>query len=494
MAALTRALLLLLVVLGAPGAVRAVPEEMSRDEIIDLAVSGVDYSYWWGNGCWRLDGTQHGSCSGSCPDCTHSGSYGADCSGYAAKVWQVPSPSPVTTCSHPYSTEDFTCSETWWDPISRDDLERGDAASYRTGGCPGSGGHIVIYESGDPWGSLWTYEARGCSYGIVHNTRTLSDSYRAIRRQNLGGPTCVPAAEACNGADDDCDGSTDEDLARSCGTDEGACAAGTEWCAEGAYGPCEGEIGPTDEVCEGSVDENCDGMTDEGCDCTAGATRPCGTDEGACAAGLEECDAGGWWGPCVGSVEPAGEECNAVDDDCDGVTDEEIARPCGTDEGACVAGTETCAEGAFGPCQGAIGPTDEVCEGAVDENCDGATDEGCSCEYGATRACGTEEGACTRGLQACAAEGLWGPCVGGVGPVAETCNGIDDDCDGTTDEEGCGADAGDGGRDAPPDGADPGLAGGCDCRLASRPPAGPPLVLLLASLVAARLRRRHMRG
>ncbi|NMC70482.1 MAG: VCBS repeat-containing protein [Myxococcales bacterium] len=195
--------------LGVPAVAAADPAEMTRDEIIRLAVSGVGYSYWWGNGCWRTDGTQHGSCSGSCPSCTHTGSYGADCSGFAAKVWQVPSPSPVSTCAHPYSTWHFTCTETWWTAIARGSLQKGDCASYRVDGCPGSGGHIVVWERGDPWGSMWTYEARGCSYGIVHNSRTLSSSYRAIRRARLTSG-CVPAAEVCNGDDDDCDGSTDE--------------------------------------------------------------------------------------------------------------------------------------------------------------------------------------------------------------------------------------------------------------------------------------------
>ncbi len=199
----------LLVLLGPALPAAAAPATMTREEILDLAISGVGYSYWWGNGCWRTDGAQHGSCSGNCPNCSHSGSYGADCSGYAAKVWQVPSPSAVSSCAHPYSTWHFTCTETWWDAISRGNLQGGDAASYRSGGCPGDGGHIVVFDRGDPWGSMWTYEARGCSYGIVHNSRTLTSSYRAIRRQRLGA-SCTPTTEVCNGQDDDCDGQTDE--------------------------------------------------------------------------------------------------------------------------------------------------------------------------------------------------------------------------------------------------------------------------------------------
>ena len=31
--------------------------------------------------------------------------------------------------------------------------------------------------------------------------------------------------------------------------------------------------------------------------------------------------------------------------------------------------------------------------------------------------------------------GLWGPCMGATNPIPETCDGVDEDCDGRTDEE-----------------------------------------------------------
>ncbi|MBW2703581.1 MAG: hypothetical protein JRF33_22415 [Deltaproteobacteria bacterium] len=171
-----------LIFLLAPSAMAA-PEPMSRQEILDLASSAVGYSYWWGKGCWRSDGADQGSCSGSCPSCTHTGSYGADCSGFAAKCWQVPGPSPLTTNAHPYNTGAFRYSSYHWEQITRADALAGDCMVYRNDG--NTGGHIVVYDGGDPWGNLWTYEARGCSYGIVHNLRTLSSAYVAIQRDNL---------------------------------------------------------------------------------------------------------------------------------------------------------------------------------------------------------------------------------------------------------------------------------------------------------------------
>ena len=166
---------------GTPtGPTPTMPGEVSQ--MFTLARSAVGYSYYWGHGSWGTDGRDHGSCSGSCPGCTHTGRYGADCSGFVAKVWQIPSPSPVTTDRHPYSTYNFVNSTTHWSRVNRASLRPGDALTYNTNGA----GHIVLFESGsDPWGSVWVYEARGCATGIVHNLRTIGSNYVAIRREGL---------------------------------------------------------------------------------------------------------------------------------------------------------------------------------------------------------------------------------------------------------------------------------------------------------------------
>ena len=156
------------------------PPEVSQ--MFSLARSAVGYSYYWGHGSWGLDGANHGSCSGSCPSCSHSGSYGADCSGFVAKVWQIPSASPVTVDRHPYSTYNFVNDHTHWSRVNRSTLRPGDALTYNTNGA----GHILLFESGsDPWGSVWAYEARGCATGVVHNLRAVGSNYVAIRREGL---------------------------------------------------------------------------------------------------------------------------------------------------------------------------------------------------------------------------------------------------------------------------------------------------------------------
>src|SRR5262249_39357532 len=87
----------LVAVLASSAMSHANPPPMTRDQIIQRGrmatnpTGGGHYSYWWGHGRWRTDGKYQGSCSGSCPSCTHYGSYGADCSGFVAKTWQVPS-------------------------------------------------------------------------------------------------------------------------------------------------------------------------------------------------------------------------------------------------------------------------------------------------------------------------------------------------------------------------------------------------------------------
>lgn len=154
----------------------------ARTNAITRAKEGVGFSYWWGHGRWRPEGptsTTKGTCSGSCPSCTHGGSYGADCSGFAAKVWNVPSSnSDITVDSHPYSTVDFNGSSSLWSTVSRSNLQSADALVYNSNGA----GHIVIYSSGDGWGSFYAYECKGCSYGCVYNLRTATSAYKGIRK------------------------------------------------------------------------------------------------------------------------------------------------------------------------------------------------------------------------------------------------------------------------------------------------------------------------
>lgn len=58
------------------------------------------------------------------------------------------------------------------------------------------------------------------------------------------------------------------------------------------------------------------------------------------------------------------------------------------------------------------------------------------------RECGvTNVGVCNLGTQYCQENYTWGDCLGAVYPQKEQCNGIDDDCDGKTDNECCSQDS-----------------------------------------------------
>ena len=262
--------------------------------------------------------------------------------------------------------------------------------------------------------------------------------------------------EVCDGVlDENCDGVVDEGCACSpsgtegeCGiTDVGSCGFGTRTCLpDGTWGECTGSVGPGAEVCDGSEDENCDGMVDEGCECVIGMMDPCGSDVGACVPGNRTCSVDGIWGVCMGATGPRSEVCEGmIDENCDGVADDGCectigdTQGCGTDVGECSFGRETCgSDGRWDPatCTGGTGPATEVCDGSDDENCDGDVDEGCGCTMGETMSCGTDVGECTFGSRTCTSSGDWpSGCMGGRTPRSESCDGTDEDCNGTVDDD-----------------------------------------------------------
>ncbi len=183
-----------------------------------------------------------------------------------------------------------------------------------------------------------------------------------------------------------------------------------------------GGVGGGAMACDGDDCEACNGLDDDGDGITdedvPGAGDACGS---------EECGGPGRWTCVSGELICAGvgaigdEVCNGADDDCDGNIDEDDPR-LGEACEAC-AGTYICDAGTLRCSMG----VPEVCNG-LNDDCDGAVDEDL------TRPCGDETGACEAGVETCR-NGEWGGCIGGVGPNGEECNGSDDDCDGVIDEQ-----------------------------------------------------------
>jgi hypothetical protein len=142
---------------------------------------------------------------------------------------------------------------------------------------------------------------------------------------------------------------------------------------------------------------------------------------------------------CPDGRSPETEVCDGTDNDCDNTVDEDLTMECGPSMmGECRKGMQLCAAGAWGECDGAIEPQEELCDpNMLDENCDGQTNEGCACVEGETVACGKNVGICRQGEQLCV-DGTLGSCVGSTEPEArEVCDGsVDEDCDDRVDE-GC---------------------------------------------------------
>ncbi len=298
------------------------------------------------------------------------------------------------------------------------------------------------------------------------------------------------ATERCNGLDDDCDGVTDEPDAIDAvpwfadadadgqvdpDVQRLACQASAGWLPAGAQVDCDDgdgsiHVGAT-ERCNG-IDDDCDGQVDEedAVDLVTWYRDADGDGYGDPQLNQIACHAPSGWvepGPDAdcddsqASIHPGARElCNGYDDDCNGMIDEDSAFdsvPWYADTDGDRFGDARISVLSCRPPQGYVSsPGDcddlrasahlgapELCNG-VDDNCDGVVDEDQAEDAGSwfVDHDGDHFGDPAKPRRACklprghsATAGDCDDSRRSVHPEAvEVCNGLDDDCDGATDE------------------------------------------------------------
>ena len=166
-------------------------------------------------------------------------------------------------------------------------------------------------------------------------------------------------------------------------------------------------------------------------------------DVGACKAGIPTCNENGDIVTCNDTA-PTTEICNAIDDDCDGIVDEFLKLSPFYDENTCLKRGKCW--GTYEVCDSETGqwfcdykngpPTEETCNG-VDDDCDGQIDEDVYPSGGVVFCydgppATAVKGICRPGIEIC--EKGAAVCDGQVLPREEHCNGEDDDCNGLVDD------------------------------------------------------------
>jgi hypothetical protein len=317
-------------------------------------------------------------------------------------------------------------------------------------GRAGSGGSAEGGDAGEAPGGAAGEDGRECDDGDTRPCYSGPPSTRNVGLCEAGTQTCAndawgecqaevtPAADVCNGYDDDCDpttadGSGDSRVGDACdGPDGDLCSEGTERCENGSFA-CDDVTDDLPDLC-GNGDDDCDPQSADGSE-DPGLGVPCdGADTDLCNEGARTCENGAL--VCSDLTGSTVDLCGNGDEDCDpqsadGSEDPGLGVPCdGADTDLCNEGVRVCSGGALA-CNDVTGSTVDLCNG-LDDDCDAASPDGSGDPLIGSACDGADADACPEGTQTCSGGGF--NCSDNTGNSTELCNGVDDDCDGVADE------------------------------------------------------------
>jgi hypothetical protein len=413
-------------------------DEPGRETVMSPATGNLDA----GVTVWGIDAGPNGPGSGSpgsSDAATDGGCVGSSCQVFDCPDGQVPS---VCGCAAADSDGDGT-------PDCADQCPS-DRNKKLTGSCGCGASDLDTDLDGVPdcmdkcsgkAGATYVPDDT-CGVGACGSRNVASKCSNGVETACKPGAPLGASDATCNGVDDDCDGMVDEDFAmRSSSCGQGACArTGAVRCVAGKLvDSCVAGAAPAsdDDSCDG-IDDNCDGEVDEDYPAKASSCAA-----GACAStGMVSCSSGKVVDSCSANapVSTSDTTCNNVDEDCDGVVDEDYkSSPTKCGVGACAStGATSCSKGkVVDSCKpaGKTSEQDSSCNN-VDDDCNGKIDDGFA--PSATQ-CG--QGVCAAsGTLTCANGATTNSCAPGKATSASDDafvpgNGLDDDCDGKVDED-----------------------------------------------------------
>ena len=213
---------------------------------------------------------------------------------------------------------------------------------------------------------------------------------------------------------------------------------GTSGWQEPNYASAISSYESSESSCDG-LDNDCDGSVDTGLSAPSASLA-----SGVCSGAVQVCGGtSGWQDPDYASLfsgyEPSESSCDGLDNDCDGSVDSGLTAPSASmTSGVCSGAVQFCGgtsgwqEPNYASLFSDFESSESTCDG-LDNDCDGQTDE----DFDLGEAC-DGVGECGIGLYQCSVSGgvicSTDPGGNSDGSVSETCDSLDNDCDGSVDE------------------------------------------------------------